>query len=110
MFFFDCGSYEVRLRLPLKLRFLRLLISSPSYSISKQFCSFILGWHGFSPLRILLSHARAGKAFNRVAIAKFGSICNPVESFMATIIGAYKAEQIRGGKPESYYRHRGNQD
>jgi hypothetical protein len=42
---------------------------------------------------------KLGKAFNRVAMAKFGSICNPVESFMATIIGAYKTEQIRGVNP-----------
>jgi hypothetical protein len=42
---------------------------------------------------------KLAKAFNRVAIAKFGSICNPVECFMATVVGVYNAEQILGVNP-----------
>lgn len=39
------------------------------------------------------------KAFKKVAIAKFGSVCHPIEVTMAAIIGAYKQEQITGAYP-----------
>ena len=42
---------------------------------------------------------KLAEAFSCVAIAKFGSICNPIECFMAAIVGAYKVEQMRGVNP-----------
>ena len=38
-------------------------------------------------------------AFKRVAKAKFGSTCNPVESFMAGVVGSYQSDLLNGVNP-----------
>ena len=39
------------------------------------------------------------KAFKEVAKAKFGSTCNPIESFMAGVVGAYYSDIEAGVNP-----------
>jgi len=39
------------------------------------------------------------KAFTEVAKARFGSTCNPVESFMAAVVGVYSSELLAGVNP-----------
>jgi len=41
------------------------------------------------------------KAFTEVAKARFGSTCNPIESFMATIVGVYSNEFLAGVNPSA---------
>jgi hypothetical protein len=38
-------------------------------------------------------------AFKPVAIAKFGSVCHPIEVCMATLLAAWRTEQITGVNP-----------
>lgn len=40
-------------------------------------------------------------AFKLVARAKWGSTCNPIETFMAGVVGAYKADIERGVNPSN---------
>jgi len=40
-------------------------------------------------------------AFTEVAKARFGSTCNPIESFMSTIVGVYSNELLAGVNPSA---------
>lgn len=42
---------------------------------------------------------RLALAFVRVAKAKFGSTCNPIESFMASVVGCYQNPTLDGVNP-----------
>jgi hypothetical protein len=39
------------------------------------------------------------KAFTEVSKARFGSTCNPIESFMASVVGIYSSELLAGVNP-----------